>query len=130
MFWNYDNSQSKVVACATAISSCDVTFFLFIIIANGFSVKTLLHLEGNFRQKYGCGIPYRVTRVQECSCTLMSCVQVKLLLSHKLFSTCVFLLSSCMSGHITERPDPPKSGSDCLHDCFPEGCEGVERGLG
>lgn len=107
MFWRYDNSQSKVVACTTAISSCDVTFIL-----------------------YGCGIPYRVTRVQECSCTLMSCVQVKLLLSHKLFSTCVFLLSSCMSGHITERPDPPKSGSDCLHDCFPEGCEGVERGLG
>lgn len=35
-----------------------------------------------------------------------------------------------MSGHVAERPDPPKSGSDCLHDCFPDGCEGVERGLG
>lgn len=61
---------------------------------------------------------------------VMSFVRVKTPAQPPAICSVSFVLSGCLSGHVTERPDPPKSGSDCLHDCFPEGCEGVERGLG
>lgn len=46
---------------------------------------------------------------------------------HECLSVCLLV---CMSGHVAGRPDPPKSGSDCLHDCFSDGGEDVERGFG